>query len=302
MKTHSKISVVINTYNSADVLSRALDSVSWADELIVMDMESSDTTTAIAKKYTKHVFSHPQVGYVEPARNAALAKASGDWILVLDADEVVPPLLATKLRNLAAGDATADAYYLARKNSIFGNWVFFAGWWPDYQLRFFKQGLVTWSDKIHSLPQVKGSVDYLAPQSDEALEHYNYTSVEEYLTRFNRYTTHEVSARSQLSATPAELIKSFKNELFRRLFFSQGITGGTRGVGLSLLQSMYEVVVHLKSWEQTHPAEKPGEEVAAISELASFSSDLKYWIADWHIHHSTGITRLIWQVRRKFRI
>jgi glycosyltransferase involved in cell wall biosynthesis len=205
MNKTATISVVLNTYNAAATLQKALDSVSWADEIVVMDMGSNDDTQKIAKAARVHLYTHPNVGYVEPARNAAISKATGTWIFVLDADELVPTLLATKLQQLAAGDATADAYFIPRKNMMFGDWLLCAGWWPDYQLRFFKQNTVFWPDTIHSVPHVNGTQDYIAPQEQIALEHYNYANINEYLLRSARYTSHEAASRESTTVTAGHL-------------------------------------------------------------------------------------------------
>src|SRR5688500_1083795 len=99
------LSVVINTKNSERTLKAALDSVQFATEIIVMDMHSKDDTTKIAEKAKAKVFTHPDVGYVEPARNAAIAKATHDWVFILDADEVVPEKLAKVLGEIVSASA-----------------------------------------------------------------------------------------------------------------------------------------------------------------------------------------------------
>jgi glycosyltransferase involved in cell wall biosynthesis len=146
------LSVVINTKNSSATLEKALGSVrSFADEIVVMDMQSTDNTLEIAKKYDCQVYSHKDVGYVEPARNAAIAKAKGEWIFILDADEEAPDKLKDLVSELST--TTTDSYFVPRSNIIFGRAVN-TGWWPDYILRLFRKDHVTWSDELHAVPQV----------------------------------------------------------------------------------------------------------------------------------------------------
>lgn len=296
------ISVVINTKNAAKTLAQALESVVWATETIVMDMKSSDNTTSIAEKFAANVFTHPDVGYVEPARNAALEKASGDWILVLDADEEVPETLATRLQQLAQGDATADAYYLPRKNIVFSTWYQYAGWWPDYQMRFFKKGVVNWPAEIHQQPHITGTTDYLAPQEHNAITHHNYQTIEQFLSRLNRYTSHEVSARDRQKTTTLSVVSNFSNELLSRMFKHKGIDGGIHGVGISYLQAMYELVVSLKIWEETGFDLTKNDQNLTIHELRTFQRSLNYWIADWKANHSSGLIKIYWLVRKKLKI
>jgi glycosyltransferase involved in cell wall biosynthesis len=298
------LSVVINTKNAGAMLDKALKSVAWADQIVVMDMHSTDDTKDIAQKHDVSFYTHPDVGYVEPARNAAIAKAKGEWVLILDADEEVPKALANTIKALVAGDATAEAYYLPRQNIIFNQWYQHAGWWPDYQLRLFKKGVVEWSDKIHQAPKIIGAHDYIAATEDHAIVHHHYQTVEQFIDRLNRYTSHEVSSRAK-TAEPISsqmVLEAFSNELMSRMFQHRGIDGGLHGVSLSLLQSMYEVVVSLKQWQQTKFVPQPVAQEQAIKAFRRWQSDLNYWIADWHINHSSGLTKLWWRARKRFKI
>src|SRR3989344_6147563 len=152
------ISVVINTLNEEENLPRAISSVKGlADEIVVVDMHSEDATGDIAKKAGAKVFLHERTGYVEPARNFAISKTTGDWIFILDADEEIPDTLANRLRDISDNMHQIDFVEIPRKNIIFGKWMKESMWWPDYHIRFFKKGSVSWNEKIHSKPETKGS-------------------------------------------------------------------------------------------------------------------------------------------------
>jgi glycosyltransferase involved in cell wall biosynthesis len=304
MKNMIKLSVVINTKNSAETLERTLKSIKWVDEIVVVDMASKDDTVKISKKFTKKIFQYPKpnIGYVEPARNMAVKKATGEWILVLDADEEVPLSLKEKIQQLISGDATADAYHIPRKNIVFNQWYQHAGWWPDYQLRLFKKGAVEWSGVIHQPPTLSGKSDSLAPQEDMAIIHHNYQSIDQYLGRLNRYTTHEADNRSAQMITSSSVVESFTSELLSRLFHYRGIDGGLHGVAISFLQSFYEQAVLLKQWEKDRFTVRKKEQQATIKSLRNFQSELNYWIADWHVSHAGGLSKIYWQIRRKLMI
>lgn len=307
-----KLSVVVNTKNAEQTLAKALESVSFADEIIVVDMKSTDKTVEIARQHTKKIFQHKDVGYVEPARNFALSKASGDWILVLDADEEVSPALAGYLLRIINGEINenfvADCYYVARKNIIWGQWIKHSGWWPDYILRFFKKGHVTWGDEIHSVPVTKGVVREIPAKHELALIHHNYQSVDQFIERLNRYTTVQslnkkdrVNFEQEIELS-SQILKIFTDEFLRRFFAQRGIEDGTHGTSLSLLQAMSEAVVQMKQWQLQGFKATLTQPDMIEQQLRTFQRELNYWLADWHVLHSRGLNKFYWQLRRKFQL
>ncbi|MGH9356058.1 MAG: glycosyltransferase family 2 protein, partial [Terriglobia bacterium] len=131
-KLGSRISVVINTFNEEKNLPYALRSVqTWADEIIVVDMHSEDRTVEIARQFGAKVYFHERMGFVEPARAFAIGQASGDWIMVLDADEIVPEPLSRKLIEIAHGDEGVDAARLPWVNYLLGAAIRHTGWGPS---------------------------------------------------------------------------------------------------------------------------------------------------------------------------
>jgi len=307
------LSVVIHTKNAAATLKKALLSIKFADQVVVIDMESSDETLTIAEAELATIFSHPDLGYADPARNFGLQQASHDWILVLDADEEVSLGLQTFIQKVVTGSVTAeeiaDAYYLPRQNIIFGQPLRHTGWWPDYQLRLFKKGVVQWQAGVHRLPDADGKTYHVPAEEDLALIHHNYQTVEQFLDRLNRYTSikaKEVVFESGSSAiTPSSLSASqatqaFGDEFLSRFFAQRGDLDGTHGLSLSFLQAMYELVVQLKVWQASGfpPTQEPTASVAAV---AKFQQQLSYWVADWHVQHGPAWQRWWWQLRRKYQ-
>ena len=304
-----KLSVVINTKNAENTLEATLKSVKFADEIIIVDMKSTDKTVDIASKYTDQIFFHKDIGYVEPARNFAIKKAKGDWILIVDSDEEVPQNLKKALEGIIKssemGKETADCYYIPRKNLIFNKVIEKTGWWPDYVLRFFKKGYVSWSDEIHSIPITKGEVHELPAVLDIALIHHNYQRVEQYLNRLNRYTGIQAAELNEEKEDfdGAFVVRKFYSEFLSRFFAQRGVNDGTHGLVLSLLQGFSESVVAIKAWESTGFPESNGEsEEKTMAELSLMNKELAYWIANWKVENSTGFSRIIWKIRRKLYI
>lgn len=298
------ISVVINTKNASATISSAIASVAFADEVVVVDMYSIDGTAEIAKGLGARVFFHKDVHYVEPAREFAIEKAKYDWVLVLDADETIPSSLADKLTEIARSEHNSEvvAYEIPRQNIIFRKWMVHSGWWPDYQLRFFKKGSVTWPSAIHAKPNVKGSSAKLAVDSEFAIVHRHYNSISEFLDRMNRYTTIQAQALPKTKKTMSfsTVFTAFQRELLSRLFAQDGYKDGNHGIALSLLQSFSEVTRILKVWEATGFEQKPFDQTTRNS-LYQLRSELAYWLADQEVRQSNGLYRYWWRLRRKLQ-
>lgn len=298
------LAVVINTRNAADTIEDALKSVKFADQIVIMDMESTDETVNIASRYTDAIFTHPKAGFVEPARNAAIAKSTKNWILILDADEIVPETLGEILVKISRDEhpdfKSIDCLKIPRKNIIFGDWVQSAGWWPDYIVRFFKKHAVTWPETIHAVPEVSGTISQLPAEEKYALIHNNYTSVSQFVKRLNKYTSIQAT-QGESTTLPATPVDVLSDELLRRLFVWNGISGSYRGLCLSIMQSLSEVVTYTKILESRSFDGILGEE-ESIESLERFRNALSYWTADWHVQNSVGIHKLYWMIRRRFAV
>jgi (heptosyl)LPS beta-1,4-glucosyltransferase len=298
----SKISVVINTLNEENNLPRTLVSVKkFADEIIVVDMKSDDDTVKIAKKAGAKVFEHKRTGYVEPARNFAISKASGVWILVLDADEELPASLAKKLKKIVKDDNSADYYRLPRKNIIFGKWLEHSRWWPDYNIRFFKKGHVSWSEIIHSVPMTQGTGADLDDKEGNAIVHYHYQSLEQYIDRMNRYTTEHAKllVEDGYEFEWQDVIRKPANEFLSRFFQGEGYKDGLHGLSLAGLQAFSELVMYLKIWQNDKFNEMKLDAEEVIDEMKDTESDFHYWQADSLLKTIGGFKH---RVKRKLKI
>lgn len=275
----TKISVVINTLNEEKNIERVMNSVSWADEILVCDMQSDDDTAIIAKKLGAKVIFHKRMGYVEPARNFAISKTSYNWVLVVDADEEIPDPLAKKLEQIVSEDGVITHVEIPRKNIIFNKWIKNSLWWPDYNTRFFKKASVKWSDKIHIPPKTEGQGLTLSVDERHAIIHYNYATVSQFIDRMNRYTT--IQAKNLISDGYKfewiDLITKPLGEFLSRFFANRGFEDGLHGLALSLLQAFSHLVMYLKTWEQQGFVEKDLK-LSEVDENAKLAGkELTYW-------------------------
>ncbi len=294
--------MVINTFDSEGVIERALESVRWADEILICDMHSRDKTVEIAKKFKAKVVYHEQVSFVELARNFAISKASGEWILILDPDEEVPSGLAERLQEIVVGEEPdVTCVVIPRKNIIFGKWVKAANWWPDYNIRFFKKGKVTWENKIHRPPQVTGEKMTLPATEQLGIKHYHYSSISQFIRRMDRYT--DVQAKelkeSGYQFKWSDLVFKPLSEFLGRYFANRGFEDGLHGLALCLLQAVSFLVVYLKLWETEKFAEEDirWPDIQEVSRKAG--KEIVYWFKYANLSPNP-LKRLAQRARNKF--
>lgn len=276
-----RISVVINTYNEEHNIKKAIESIrGWVDEIIVCDMHSSDETVSIAKDQGAKVVLHKYTGFVEPARNFAISKADGEWILILDADEETPPSLANKIQEVIKRSTAPDFIEIPRKNIIFNKWMKASMWWPDYHIRLFRKGKVVWKNAIHSKPQTEGQGLTLPAQEALAIIHHNYQSVPQFIERMNRYSSIQAKELKDQKATFnwKDLIEKPLNEFLTRFFAKKGYLDGLHGLVLSLLQALSFVVVYSKLWELDNFKEDNINLSQLEEESKKSGTAVSYWI------------------------
>ncbi len=295
------ISAVVHTYNEEKNIERCLSSLYWVDEIVLIDMGSTDNTHIIAKNFKARIYSHPYTGFVEPARNFGLEKAKGDWMIVVDADEEVSKGLAHYLLG-EVQKPKSDYYRIARKNIIFGKWIKHAGWWPDYQVRFFKKGKVKWTQKIHGVPLTYGEGIDLDASSDLSLIHYHYQNIEQFVERLNRYTS--VSAKdlfvSDRHFSTKLLFEKPSQEFINRYFAWEGYKDGIHGLALSMLQAFSELLVYLKLWELENFKEQRVSLLETEELQEAEYKIFKYWFTNTLLKEPHNLWQdFIWRIKRK---
>jgi len=300
----TKISAVINTLNEEKNLKRCLSSLKFVDEIIVVDMESEDKTLEIAYKFTSHVYTHPKTGFVEPARNFAIKKATGNWIIIVDADEEISHTLARKLIEIADQDQ-ADFVRIPRKNIVFNKWLEHSRWWPDHNIRFFKKGHVTWQNEIHSIPITFGKGLTLNDREDLAIIHHHYATVDQYLERNFRYCKIQAKELSQegYKFSNSDIINKPFSEFLSRFFAGEGYKDGLHGLVLALLQAFSVFIVYLNLWQEQGFKEESRAKFYSFWHAAvkNASREFNFWNYTQKIHLSTGkYRRFLLKIRRKF--
>ncbi len=309
-----QLSVVINTKNSQKYLDQTLRSVKGlADEIVIVDMKSTDKTLAIAAKHGANVYQYPHadIGFVEPAREFAFAKTKGDWILLLDSDEEIKNPLAKLISQVINGQTSllpiAEAYFLPRSNIIFDHALTDTGWYPDYQLRLWRKGAIRWLPDIHSVPKIIGKTAHFPSDDPQlAIVHHNYQTIEQFIQRSNHYSSIQATEQEKKpghnNINPASLYQSFFDEFFRRAFAQNGLEEGNHGLLLSFLQAQNELLVQAKIWQNQGFPYRPLTPKQIHKIQKSFFAQVHYWWANYLVGKTTGLTKLYWQLRRKLQI
>jgi glycosyltransferase involved in cell wall biosynthesis len=157
----SRISCIIITHNESGNIRRCLEGVGWTDEIILIDSFSTDDTKKIASEFTDRIFDLKWEGFGR-AKEFARSRASGEWILSVDADEVVSEKLRDEIQKTAALDDPLDGYFLPRRSNFLGRWIMGGGWYPDWVLRLFKKSKGNFTDRlVHEEVRVSGKTGYL---------------------------------------------------------------------------------------------------------------------------------------------
>jgi glycosyltransferase involved in cell wall biosynthesis len=245
-----KLTVTVITRNEAANIATALESVAWADEIIVVDSHSADDTVAIAERYASRVEVRDWAGY-SAQKNFAADLASNDWILSVDADERVTPALAREIQDLMQRGPDARGYRISRVTWYLGRWLHSTDWYPDYQLRLYDRRCGRWNARrVHESFELRGRSGTLRHH----LEHYAYRDVSDHVTSIDHYTTlaaeqwmEEGRRTGILELTLHPAIAFLRNYVLRA-----GFRDGTAGFLVSALNSYYVFMKLVKLWEMQH--------------------------------------------------
>jgi glycosyltransferase involved in cell wall biosynthesis len=242
-----QISAVVLTKNEQASIADCLNTLRWADELLVLDSYSDDSTVEIAERMGVEVRQRRFDNYALQ-RNAALGMASLDWVLFVDADERVTEKLADEIRVVVDDDAF-DGWWVPRKNYIFGKWIRHAGWYPDHQLRLLRRARARYDERreVHELVDLDGQAGYL----QHHFIHYNYSTVREFLDKQDRYVDYEVRMLREGGhrARPWNLVLQPLRQFCWRYFRLSGYRDGWRGLLLSSLMAYFELVRYWRLWQ-----------------------------------------------------
>lgn len=251
MSEDRKISVVINTYNAEQHLEKVLESVKEFDEIVVCDMESTDHTLDIARKYDCKIVTFPKADHksAEPARTFAIQSASNKWVLVVDADEIITPELREALYAQIALPDCPEGFYIPRKNMFMG--MFVRDFHYDYQLRFFIREGTEWPPYVHTFPKVNGRLDYLPKQRRElAFVHLANDSVHAIMEKDNRYSDNDVDKKAHKQWGAGALLWRPFWRFFKCYVMEGGWKDGVRGLIYAGLKGVYQFQLVAKMIER----------------------------------------------------
>jgi glycosyltransferase involved in cell wall biosynthesis len=242
-----KLTVTVITRNESANIDAALRSVSWADEIVVVDSESTDGTADIARRHGARVELRPWPGY-STQKNDAAALATHDWILSLDADERVTPELATEIATLIASEPPLRGYRIPRVSHYLGRWIRGTDWYPDYQLRLYDRRAGQWNGRrVHESVALTTAPGVLK----HGLQHFPYRDISDHLLTIDRYTT---LAAEQLradgrTASLAGVVLHPPFAFLRNYILRGGFRLGAAGFVVSVLNAYYVFLKLAKRWE-----------------------------------------------------
>lgn len=250
-----KITVAIITKNEERNIRDCLESVKWADEIVVVDNGSTDHTLSICKEYGARVFQEEWKGY-SGQKNSAIEKAGNEWVLNLDADERVSPELRQEMQKSLEGNQGVNGYWIPRKNFFLGQWIRYCGWYPDLNLRLFRKSRGRFGERVvHERLELEGKALTLT----HPLIHETYRSLSDFFQRMDRYSTlaaqemHREGRKFRLIDVVFRPPFTFLQMYFLRVGFLEGYLGFV----LSVLYSYYTFAKYTKLKELRN-IEKPG--------------------------------------------
>lgn len=229
------------TKNEERNIARCLDSVSWADELIVLDSGSTDKTVAIAKEHGAKVTETDWPGWAVQ-KNRAIDAATNDWVLSLDADEWLPPDMEPRVRE-AMTNSAADSYTMKRKTFFLGKWIAHQGWYPDRQIRLFRKSATRFSEvPVHEKVLETATTQDL----DIDILHESYVDLAQYIQKNKAYSTAQAEQQKGSSLPWLKLIAKPPARFVQTYFLQAGFLDGWQGLLLSALRSWYDFTVQKK--------------------------------------------------------
>jgi glycosyltransferase involved in cell wall biosynthesis len=253
----AQLSVIVPTGSRADIIEDCLKSVSWADEVIVVDSFSNDGTLEIARRHATRVLQN-EYGFSAKQKNWAIPQATHEWVLIVDTDERVPAELRREIEQVLCSSGPYVGYRIPRLNILFGGPVKSAGYYPDYQVRLFRRDLGRYDmRRVHAHVQLDGSCGTLqAP-----LVHYAHRSLDQTLRNLLILMTTWEAEQRELQLTARGKPSTYQlsvNLLMRpaaafalRYFGQGGWRDGYRGLIVSMIWAMYIAITYMKVWERS---------------------------------------------------
>jgi glycosyltransferase involved in cell wall biosynthesis len=242
-----QISATLITNNEEANVEEALQSLAWADEIVVVDSGSTDATVEICRRYTDRIFKRAWTGFVDQ-KNHAVERASHDWIISLDADERVGPELAREIEQLRRAGFRHAGYRIPRIAFFMGRWIRHGDWYPDHQLRLFDRRRGRWQGgRVHESVQVEGRPGNLRGE----IQHYTYRGFSDYLRRLETYSTlaaQDYRQRGKKASLP-KLVGNPCLTFLKAYLLKRGFLDGAPGLMVAVMGAVSVFFKYAKLYE-----------------------------------------------------
>lgn len=242
------ISAIVIVKNEQNLLKTCLESLHWVDELIVCDNGSNDNSPQIAKKYTSKIYQIITDDFSK-LRNEGMKKATGDWVLYVDADERVLKPLREEVQNIVTEPNTKSAYAISRRNIIFGQPVHYGPFWPDWVVRlFWRKDFKEYVGQVHEYPKFNGDLGY----TKGSLLHLTHRDIDHIVLKSLEWS--KIDAKLRLDANHPKMsswrfLRILATEIFHQGILRKGFFNGTRGVMDSILQAFSMFITYVRLWQ-----------------------------------------------------
>jgi glycosyltransferase involved in cell wall biosynthesis len=250
------LSATVITYNEERNIAGTLESLSWADEIVVVDSGSRDATLEICRRFTDRILHRDWTGYVDQ-KNFALSQARNDWILSIDADERPSPELCLEIRELARKGFRKPGYRIPRVAFFMERWIRHGDWYPDYQLRLFDRRCGRWAGgRVHESVRTGQRPELLRGE----IYHYTYHSLSDYLRRLETYSSLAAMDYDEQGkrATPLRLLGNPLGAFVKAYLLKLGFLDGTPGLAIAVMGAVSVFFKYAKLYElNVSPPAKP---------------------------------------------
>jgi len=241
------ISVSIICFNEEKKIRRCLESVKWADEIVVLDSFSTDRTLEICKEYTDNIHQHKFDGHIQQ-KNRAIDLCPNEWVFCIDADEVVSKELKESILTIDTAKTDFKGFAVPRKVFYLGKWINHGGWYPDYKIRFFNKKFGKWGGiNPHDTVVVNGKTAKLKGD----LQHYSYENIKAHLDQVNKFTDIMALEYGKIGEKPSVINLTIRPfiKFIKMYFLKFGFLDGKRGFIIAVIASFYVFMKFVKLFE-----------------------------------------------------